>query len=332
MGIATHLGTHSPNSVQQGDSSAVATGTNVANLLIEDIPGTKCLIDDIAIAAPCPHTWIDKLETILKRMRSIGEKGKPLKYRPDKLTVLADKISFLGFNIEQGFLKPDPKKIEKVNNWARPKMLTELQSFIGFVNFFRDFIENCSAKCKPLIKLINSSYGQLSTWEDKHQQTFDQIKTIMQNLPKLKIVDTTKNAPPIHIYHDASKIGYGGILAQSTVNPRTGKSAIYPVYYFSGLTRGAEKNYKISEAELNSLTILIKKYRYLLRGKVFVIHSDSSVVYHTLKNLQNDIPCFSSVIGRLATELNGLSFQVRHISTKLNPTDYFSRCVPQEQK
>merc|ERR1712240_173514 len=118
--IATHLGTHSPNSVQQGDSSAVAAGTNVANLLIEDIPGTKCLIDDIAIAAPCPHIWIDKLETILKRMRSIGEKGKPLKYRPDKLTVLADKISFLGFNIEQGFLKPDPKKIEKVNNWARP--------------------------------------------------------------------------------------------------------------------------------------------------------------------------------------------------------------------
>ena len=330
--VATHLGTHSPESVQQGDASACAAGMNVARKLTYGIKDTACLLDDIAIAAVCPHSWIDKLEEVLKRMRAIGEPGKPLKYRPDKLTVLSNKISFLGFVVEEGFLKADPKKIEKAKEWAVPKTVIELMSFLGFVNFFRDFIDNCSSKCKTLIDLSNNSYDKLSEWTDTHQKDFEVLKNELQTLPKLKIIDTSKNAPMIHIYHDASKTGYGGIVGQQCTNPKTGRKAIYPVYYFSRLARGAEKNYKMSEAEMNSLTSVVKKYRYLLRGRQFVIHSDSAVVYFTVRNLQEDIPCSSSVIGRLATELNGLSFQVNHISTKKNPTDYFSRCIPQEEK
>ena len=64
---------------------------NVARKLTYGIKDTACLLDDITIAAVCPHSWIDKLEEVLKRMRAIGEPGKPLKYRPDKLTVLSKK-------------------------------------------------------------------------------------------------------------------------------------------------------------------------------------------------------------------------------------------------
>ena len=97
---------------------------------------------------------------------------------------------------------------------------------------------------------------------------------------------------------------------------------------FSRLAKKAELRYKVSEGEMNSAVAAIQKWQHYLRGRPFILHSDSSVVYHVLKNYKNT----SKVLGRLASDIQGMCFKVKHISTKTNPTDYFTRLVFNEQR
>jgi hypothetical protein len=47
----------------------------------------------------------------------------------------------------------DPKKLEAIEKWLRPKNVTEVQEFLGFINFYRRFIRGYSGIIIPLINL-----------------------------------------------------------------------------------------------------------------------------------------------------------------------------------
>lgn len=44
----------------------------------------------------------------------------------------------------------DPAKIDTVKNWEVPRNVTDVQSFLGFANFYRRFIEEYSRLAAPL--------------------------------------------------------------------------------------------------------------------------------------------------------------------------------------
>jgi len=45
------------------------------------------------------------------------------------------------------------EKVKAVLEWKTPESLTEVQSFLGFANFYRRFIENYSWIARPLTEL-----------------------------------------------------------------------------------------------------------------------------------------------------------------------------------
>lgn len=49
-------------------------------------------------------------------------------------------VSFLGFIIEHGQLKPEPDKIRAVVDWLVPISHKQLQRILGFANFFIDVL------------------------------------------------------------------------------------------------------------------------------------------------------------------------------------------------
>ena len=89
---------------------------------------------------------------------------------------------------------------------------TQLQRFLGSLNYIADFYQNLRKKCKPLFDRLQTSPP---LWTPDHTTIVQEIKKYVKTLPCLgiplessfKIVQT-----------DASNIGYGGILLQR-VNP-----------------------------------------------------------------------------------------------------------------
>ena len=47
----------------------------------------------------------------------------------------------------------DSKKVEAVMSWKRPKLVFEIRSFLGFVGYYRRFIEDFSRLAAPMTKL-----------------------------------------------------------------------------------------------------------------------------------------------------------------------------------
>ncbi len=56
---------------------------------------------------------------------------------PKKCEFMKSEIPFLGMIIGKGGINVDPKKVEVLQNWPRPKTLTDVRSFIGLLQFFR---------------------------------------------------------------------------------------------------------------------------------------------------------------------------------------------------
>ena len=59
-------------------------------------------------------------------------------------------VEYLGLVLSKGCVEMDPVKIAGVQDWPTPKNITEVQSLVGFVNFYRRFIPDFSHIAGPL--------------------------------------------------------------------------------------------------------------------------------------------------------------------------------------
>jgi len=50
----------------------------------------------------------------------------------------------------------DPVKVAGVREWPTLENKTDVQAFLGFVNFYQRFIRDFSAKARPLFDLTHS--------------------------------------------------------------------------------------------------------------------------------------------------------------------------------
>lgn len=52
----------------------------------------------------------------------------------------------------------DPNKIETVQNFRAPTCKKELQSFLGFLNFYRKYVNKFTKIIEPLIELLKKGF------------------------------------------------------------------------------------------------------------------------------------------------------------------------------
>ena len=60
----------------------------------------------------------------------------------------------MGHIISSDGVKPDPKKIEAVKNFARLKNPKNIKQFLGLAGYYRRFIKNFATRAKPLTNLL----------------------------------------------------------------------------------------------------------------------------------------------------------------------------------
>ncbi len=88
-------------------------------------------MDDILIF----HKDLNEHRKIIKRVMRILEENK-LYLKPEKCTFESQTIEYLGLIISEGRIAMDPVKVKGLSEWPIPKNVKEVQSFIGFANFY----------------------------------------------------------------------------------------------------------------------------------------------------------------------------------------------------
>jgi hypothetical protein len=68
----------------------------------------------------------------------------------------------------------DPAKLRGILDWPAPKTVKEVQSFIGFGNFYCHFIKGFSHLAHPCHDLLKKDKEFI--WSEECQESFDQLK------------------------------------------------------------------------------------------------------------------------------------------------------------
>jgi hypothetical protein len=54
-------------------------------------------------------------------------------------------------------LQIDPAKVKVIQDWPEPRKVKDIQSFLGFANFYRQYIDNYSDIVVPLTQLTRKN-------------------------------------------------------------------------------------------------------------------------------------------------------------------------------
>ena len=125
-----------------------------------------------------PH--INDLMYVFKQLKSSA--GFTL--RDSKCLLGLHPIAYLGFHYSVEGVGPLEDKPKAIAEWLVPASAKELKSFIGFANFYQNFVPGFADISSLLNALISKK--TTFTWTAKHQTTFD---TLQQSLMFSPILD-----------------------------------------------------------------------------------------------------------------------------------------------
>jgi hypothetical protein len=132
---------------------------------------------------------------------------------PEKCEFERTKIEYLGVIISHNRVEMDPVKIVGVAEWPMPSNKKEVQSFVGFINFYRHFIPGFSHHAHALFDLTMNNVRFI--WGLPQEDSFMKLKELVTSAPVLVLPDDDL---PFRLEADGSGIATGAVLSQQSVN------------------------------------------------------------------------------------------------------------------
>jgi hypothetical protein len=173
-----------------------------------------------------------------------------LHLKPEKCEFHRQEVTYLGFIISMDGTKMDPTKVTSIQEWLTPVNIKDVQSFLGFANFYRRFIRGYSAIVAPLTHLTGKI--TIFVWDTACTDSFAALKHAFTTTPILRHFDYDREAI---IETDALDYVSAGILSQYD-----DEGTLHPVTFFSKKHSPVECNYEIYDKELMAIVRAFKEW------------------------------------------------------------------------
>ena len=250
----TNRGFFEPLVMFFGLTNSPATFQTMMNdIFIELIDGQVVIVymDDILIFTET----LEHHRQVVSKVLELLETNK-LYLKAEKCEFEKEKIEYLGLIISQGRIEMDPVKIEGVSRWPEPSNVKEVQSFIGFCNFYRRFIQGFSEIARPLHDLTKKDAPW--TWNTEHRAAFQRLKERITSSPVLVFPSDDK---PYKLEADSSNFANGAILSQEGEDGKW-----HPVAFMSKSLNEVERNYEVHDKEMLAIIRALDEWRHYLEG------------------------------------------------------------------
>ncbi|KAF8826377.1 hypothetical protein HHX47_DHR5000216 [Lentinula edodes] len=208
-------------------------------------------LDDILIYSDTPEKHRKHVKEVLRRLRKHR-----LYANPDKCEFNMDTVEYLGYILSPDGLTMSKEKVQTILEWPVPRKIKDIQSFLGFANFYRRFIYNYSDIVVPMTRLTWK--GAPWIWDNDCQEAFENLKIAFTSAP---ILAHWKPNRPIIMETDTSDYTIAAILSIQTVD-----GEIHPLAFLSRTLHAAELNYDTHDKELLAIFEAFKAWRHYLEG------------------------------------------------------------------
>jgi len=208
------------------------------------------------------------------------------------------RIEYLGLVISENKVEMDPIKVARVCDWPTLENWTDVQAFIGFVNFYRRFIQDFSTIARPLFDLTCSDKAW--NWDTKEQEAFKCLKTAVTTA---LVLVSPQDLEPFCIKADSSDFASGAVLSQQL--PEEEKWHL--VAFYSKSLSSVERNYEIHDKEILAIICALEEWRYFLEGarhpvEIWMDHKNLEY-FMTAKKLNRCQACWSLYLVRFNFKL-----------------------------
>ena len=139
-------------------------------------------VDDILIYSQSEWEHEDHLRIVLQLLRD-----HQLYAKFSKCEFWLTEMRFLGHVVSASSVSVDPKKVEVVMSWERPKSVFEICSFLGLAGYYKRFIEDFSRLAAPMMKLTRKEVK--FDWDDRCEEAFQELKRRLTSAPILIVSD-----------------------------------------------------------------------------------------------------------------------------------------------
>jgi hypothetical protein len=224
-----------------------------------------CYFDDILIFAKNEKDHKKHIRMVLQKLRDAG-----LYAKLEKCVFYQPQVEFLDYIISKEGLFMDSKKIQTIMEWRKLKAARDVQCFLGFANFYRLFIQDCSKIVAPLRRLICKDKFE---WNSGTDQAFKDLKTTFTMTPILIHPDFSR---PFFLESDASDYVLRAVLSQKGDDKQ-----LHPMAFHSWKSITIKINYEIHNKELLAIVDSFQEWRQFLEGAIYPV-----TVFTDHKNLE----------------------------------------------
>ena len=157
------------------------------------------------------------VQKVLTKLQEAG-----IQANVDKCKFHVTKTKYLGLIISTEGIKIDPAKVDAIKQWNSPTCVREVRSFIGFCNFYCQFIRDFSKIAGPLNTLTKKEVKFAWTEECKLA-----LKKLKKRVCKASILIYFNHRKECHVETNLSNYVSAEVLLQEDDN-----DILHPVAFF----------------------------------------------------------------------------------------------------
>lgn len=312
--INTHKGLYKYERLPFGVKTAPAIFQKIMDTMLSGLDFTIAYLDDILVKSESIEEHKHHLHKVFKRIKSYG-----FKVKENKCEFLMEEIKYLGHIINKEGKKPDKNRATAIKDMPEPKDLKSLQSFLGLVSYYQDFIPDLHILRAPLNELLKKEKRWF--WSKECEKAFKQIiEKLSSDLflvhfdPKIDII----------VASDASSHGVGACILHKWKD-----GEVRPIAHASRSLLPAERNYSQIEKEALAIIFAVTKFHRYLHGRKFTLQTDHKPLV-SIFGSKKGLPTYTANrLLRWGTILLNYDFNIQYLSThKIGHADGLSRLIP----
>ena len=229
-------------------------------------------------------------------------------------------LTFYGHVFSEKGVSACPRKIEAIQAMTPASNVSELQSYLGMVNYCGRFIKDLATVTAPLRQLTKKNVT--FEWKPCHQEDFEKLQNLLTEKKVMAYFNLTKHT---QLIVDASPTGLGAILLRWT----PGKDDSRVIVYASRALLEVEQRYSQTEREALAIVFGCEHFRLYLYGIYFTLYTDHKPLEMIFGNLNSKPP---ARLERWRLRLQSYDFEVKYRPGHDNPSDYMPRHPMQRSK
>ena len=161
-------------------------------------------IDDIVVFSKTFDEHLDHLDQVFKAIANAK-----ITLSPAKCHLAYQSVLLLGQKVSRLGLSTHKEKVDAIVNLGEPQNKQELQTFLGMMVYFSQYVPFYSWIAQPFFNLLRKDTKW--EWNELHDEAFDLCKRTLTNAP---VRGYPIPGRPYRVYTDACDFGLAGILQQ----------------------------------------------------------------------------------------------------------------------